>query len=178
MLTRKVYNDAQERAVRMIRQAGIRLTEEEHRKVAVHDYGFGRIEQEGLELLNLVVGERACLQVAVLFAGQTEPEHWHTSDGNEQGKEESIRVIHGTLYLFVPGEGQTDRVPRGRESVYKSRRELVLEAGQQGTIDAGERHWMQAGPEGVVMYRVTTLARDTVDKYSDSSVMRITRIVD
>ncbi|MDO8944862.1 MAG: hypothetical protein Q7U75_16900, partial [Desulfobacterales bacterium] len=55
-------------------------------------------------MLTLVQTERISVKVLALFPNQTEPEHWHPPVAGDPGKEETVRVISGTLYFFIPGE--------------------------------------------------------------------------
>ena len=97
MLTRKEFEAAQTRAAAMIRASGIHITDEETQKVEVADFGLSRLDVEGAQILTFVAAGRIAVKVVALFANQTLPEHWHPPVGDDPGKEETIRVIAGTV---------------------------------------------------------------------------------
>ncbi|MBN1671365.1 MAG: D-lyxose/D-mannose family sugar isomerase [Kiritimatiellae bacterium] len=164
----------------MIRAAGVVITEEEAGKVEVADFGLGNLHAEGAQILTFFCTERVAAKVIALFPRQTEPEHWHPRVGDDPGKEETIRVISGTLYFYVPGAGEVraGSVPAGKESCYTVRNERVMGPGDQITLEPGTRHWFQAGPEGAVLYTFSTCARDVLDGFTDPNVERQTRLDD
>ena len=180
MLTRTEHRAAQERAVAMIRAAGIAITDAEAGRVEVADFGLSRLEQEGAQILTLAATDRIAVKIIVLFAGQTLPEHWHPPVGDDPGKEETVRVVHGVLRCCVPGEPDLHEgwVPPGKEAVYTARHELLLGPGGQLTLAPGTKHWFQAGPAGAVAYSFSTVARDILDPFTDPNVQRVTRITD
>jgi D-lyxose ketol-isomerase len=180
MIRRSEYEAARERAAKLIRAAGIVLTGAEARSIEVADFGLGRLEQEGVQILTVVQTERISVKVLVLFPGQTEPEHWHPRVGDDPGKEETVRTVAGTLYFYREGEGAVSEgvLPPGKEGVYTCRREIVLRPGDQITLPPGEKHWFQARDEAVVMYSFSTVARDVLDGFTDPAIERVTRIVD
>jgi D-lyxose ketol-isomerase len=101
MITRAQQKAAQERAARIIAWSGIRITEEETNKIDVVDFGLGHLDAEGIQVLTLVQTERISVKVLVLMPNQTEPEHWHPPVGDDPGKEETIRVVCGTVsFMF------------------------------------------------------------------------------
>ena len=178
MLSRKEYDQAQARAVEMIRAAGIGITAEEAGRVEVADFGLSDLPAEGAQILTFFSTERVSAKVIALFPRQTEPEHWHPAVGDDPGKEETIRVVQGTVFFYVPGAESRERgrIPQGKEACYTVRRELVLGPGDQITLAPGTKHWFQAGDEGAVMYTFSTCARDILDQFSDPDVIRMTRI--
>ena len=179
-MTRSEYEAARERAAGLIRASGIALTNAEAESIEVADFGLGRLEKEGAQILTLVQTDRISVKVLVLFAGQTEPEHWHPRVGDDPGKEETVRVVSGTLFFYREGEGTLDPcvVPEGKAEVYTSAREIVMRPGDQVTLPPGERHWFQARGEPVVMYSFSTIARDGLDGFTDPGVERVTRVVE
>jgi D-lyxose ketol-isomerase len=178
MLTRDELREARDRAAAMMRRAGIRLTEAEIAAMDVADFGLGHLEVEGAEIVSFFNTERVSAKVIALFPGQSLPEHWHTSFGEDPGKEETLRVIEGTLRLYVPGEASipAGHIPAGKAACYTSRHEIVLRPGEQFTLAPGVKHWFQAGPEGVVMYSFSSAARDALDPFTDPAIVRVTRI--
>ena len=116
----------------------------------------------------------------MLFPGQTEPEHSHPRVGDDPGKEETVRVVSGTLFFYREGAGAVDRgtVPEGKEDVYTCRREVVMRPGDQITLPPGEKHWFQARDEAVVLYSFSTVARDVLDGFTDPAIERVTKIAE
>jgi len=180
MITRKQQEQARRRAAEMIRAAGIHITDIEANRTEVVDFGLSRLEHEGVQVLTLVQTERISIKVLALFPNQTEPEHWHPPVGSDPGKEETVRVISGTLYFYVPGENTFKEgfLVEGKEHCYTMRHELVMRPGDQVTLAPGVRHWFQAREEGVVMYSFSTIARDVMDRFTDKDIVRTTRVAD
>jgi D-lyxose ketol-isomerase len=180
MITRAELHAARSRAADLIRAAGIVLTDAEAASIEVADFGLGRLHEEGAQILTVVQTERISVKILVLFAGQTEPEHWHPRVGDDPGKEETVRVVSGTLYFYREGEGPVDAgvVPAGKSAVYTCPREIVMRPGDQVTLPPGEKHWFQARHEPVVMYSFSTIARDGLDGFTDPEVERVARVAE
>jgi len=180
MITRKEYESARRRAADLMRKAGLRISDEEEKTIEVVDFGLGRLDQEGVQVLTLVQTERISVKVLALFPFQTEPEHWHPPVENDPGKEETIRVIDGTVYFFVPGPDTLRKgfIPRGKESCYTVKNEIIMNPSSQITLEPGKKHWFQAPEGGAVMFSFSTVARDALDKFTDPNIVRITRIIE
>jgi len=180
MITIAQQAEAQRRAARMIRNAGIPITNTEAAGIEVVDFGLSRLEKEGVQVLTLVQTARISIKVLVLFPNQTEPEHWHPPVGGDPGKEETVRVIAGTVYFYIPGEDTLKQgfIVDGKDDCYTQRREVVMKPADQITLAPGEKHWFQARDEGAVMYSFSTVARDALDGFTDQRIERITKIVD
>ena len=138
------------------------------------------LEKEGVQVLTLIQTERISVKVLVLFPNQTEPEHWHPPVGDDPGKEETVRVISGIVYFYIPGEDTLKKgfIPEGKEDYYTMRKEIVMKPSDQITLAPGEKHWFQARDKGAVMYSFSTIARDALDQFTDPDIVRITKIVD
>ena len=147
--------EARERTAAMLAKAGIVLTPAERESIEVTDFGLGRLEEIGLQLVVYVNTERVCAKELVLFGGQTCPEHRHPPTDGGPGKEETFRCRRGTVHLHVEG-----------------RDELVLEPGDQQTIPPDTLHWFQAGDEGAVISEFSTRSRDELDVFSDPQIVR------
>lgn len=180
MLNRKEFNDAQKKAAEMIKKSGIKITEEEMNRIDVVDFGLSDLLKEGAQILTFFNTLRVSAKVIALFPKQTEPEHWHPAVGDDPGKEETIRVVDGTVYFYVPGEENLlhGLVPEGKEAYYTVRHEMIMKPGDQITLEPGTKHWFQAGNEGAVMYTFSTCARDVLDRFTDPNIVRETKIVD
>jgi D-lyxose ketol-isomerase len=146
--------EARERAAAMLADAGIVLTAEERETIEVADFGLGRLEETGLQLVVYVNTERVCAKELVLFPGQTCPEHRHPPFDGTPGKEETFRCRRGTVHLHVEG------------------RELVLRPGEQFTIPPDTLHWFRAGDDGAVVSEFSTQSRDELDVFSDPRIAR------
>jgi D-lyxose ketol-isomerase len=147
--------EARERAAAMLAQAGIVLTEQERDELEVADFGLGRLEEIGLQLVVYVNTERVCAKELVLFAGQTCPEHRHPPVDGEPGKEETFRCRTGSVVLFVDGHG-----------------EITLRPGDQFTIPPDTLHWFRAGEEGAIVSEFSTRSRDETDVFTDPRIVR------
>ena len=180
MLTKADYAATQNRAATMIRETGIGFSQEELEKVEVADFGLGRLDVEGAQILTLVATDRIAVKIIVLFPRQTLPEHWHPRVGEDPGKEETVRVISGVVRVYVPGDDSITEgfVPGGQEDVYTMRRELVLQPGDQITLKPGTKHWFQADESGAVMFSFSTVARDVLDGFTNPNIERVTRTQD
>ncbi len=180
MITRSECNIAQEKAFQMIRAAGIVVRDDEKDGIAVADFGLSRLLIEGAQILTFFATERISAKAIALFPNQTLPEHWHPPVGDDPGKEEIVRVVSGTLYIGLNGEDtlKESHIPEDKETVYTCRNEIVMNPGDQLTLEPGTKHWFQAGPEGTVVYSFSTCVRDILDGFTDPAIMRETKIVD
>jgi D-lyxose ketol-isomerase len=147
--------EARERAAAMLSDAGIVLSPTEREGIEVADFGLGRLEEIGLQVVVYVNTERVCAKELVLFPGQTCPEHRHPPIDGRPGKEETFRCRRGTVHLHVEGH-----------------QELVLQPGDQFTILPDTLHWFQAGSEGAVVSEFSTQSRDELDVFSDPLIVR------
>lgn len=163
----------------MIRSAGLVVSDEELERMDVADFGLGNLYREGAQIVSLFDTPKLAARIIVLFPNQAEPEHWHISSRETEGKEETLRIIQGKLYLYLPG-GNTavSTIPAGKESWYTSRNEIILNSCETITIQPGVKHWFCAGSEGVVFYTMSTTASDTTDIFSDPEIVRKTIISD
>jgi D-lyxose ketol-isomerase len=146
---------ARERAAAMLADAGIVLTLAERAQIEVADFGLGRLEELGLQIVVYVNTERVCAKELVLFPHQACPEHRHPPIGADPGKEETFRCRRGSVLLRVAGEG-----------------EVTLEPGEQYTIRPDTLHSFQAGPDGAVISEFSTQSRDELDVFSDPQIVR------
>jgi len=170
----------QELAAQFMQRAGIRLTEAEINKIDTVDFGLSHPEIEGAEILTMVQTDRISVKLMVLFPGQTLPEHWHPPVGSDPGKEETVRIVWGTVYFYIDGPDTLQKgfIVEGKEGVYTLRHELVLQPNDQLTFPPGQKHWFQAGNEGAVLYSFSSVARDVLDGFTDPAIDRATKIVD
>jgi D-lyxose ketol-isomerase len=178
MIKRSEYLRVQLQAVGMIRDAGIQLTEAEAKRVEVVDFGLSRVAIEGVQVFTLFATERISAKVLVMLPRQTEPEHWHPPVESDPGKEETIRVIAGTLNFYIPGADTLRHgwVPAEKESCYTCRHEIVMKPCDQLTLRPGTKHWFQAPESGAVFYSFSTCVRDGLDRFTDPAIVRQTKI--
>lgn len=177
-IRRSQVREAQRRALDYLNAAGIVLTDEEKERIEVAEFGLGRLEQEGLEIVVYVNTSRCCAKELVLFPHQTCPEHRHPPVDGEPGKEETFRCRWGTVYLYVPGEPTANPLAKPPSPHYTVFHEIVLKPGQQYTIMPNTLHWFQAGPEGAVVSEFSTTSRDELDIFTDPNVKRIPDIIE
>ena len=147
--------EARERTAAMLAEAGIVLTPAERERIEVADFGLGRLDEIGLQLITYVNTERVCAKELVLFPRQTCPEHRHPPVDGRPGKEETFRCRHGNVYLHVEGF-----------------EEIVLQPGEQFTIEPDTLHWFQAGDAGAVVSEFSTQSRDEADVFTDPRIVR------
>jgi D-lyxose ketol-isomerase len=180
MILSSEVKKAQKKAADFIKRAGIHITGEEINNIDTVDFGLNHLDIEGAEILTMVQTDRISVKLLVLFPNQTEPEHWHPPFGNDPGKEETVRVVWGTVFFYIDGTDTLKNgiIPHGKETVYTMRHELVLNPGDQITCLPGEKHWFQAGSGGAVLYSFSSVARDGLDGFTDSDINRITKIIE
>jgi D-lyxose ketol-isomerase len=176
MIARSQVRAAQQRALRMLRDAGIALTPAEAAQIEVADFGLDELERTGLELVVYVNTDRYCAKELVMFPGQTCPEHRHPDGRDYRGKMETFRVRRGTVFLYVPGPAAPRpqaAIPAGAEACYTARHEVVLRPGDQYTLPSDTLHWFQAGPEGAIVSEFSSTSRDESDVFTDPRIRRL-----
>lgn len=173
MLTREQYEAACSRAAGMLEKAGIAITDQERQEMQVAEYGLGRLDEVGLQLVVYLNTERCCAKELILFPGQTCPEHRHPPLPGYQGKEETFRCRAGKVFLYVPGPPSPNPqavLPVGREKYFTVWHEIELNPGQQYTLASNTLHWFQAGEEGAVVSEFSTMSLDEHDIYTDPDI--------
>jgi D-lyxose ketol-isomerase len=147
--------EARERAAAMLAQAGIELTPKEREQIEIADFGLGRLDEIGLQIVVYVNTDRVCAKELVLFPHQRCPEHRHPPFEGEPGKEETFRVRRGVVHLHVEGAG-----------------DIVLRPGDQHTIPPNTLHSFEAGDEGAIVSEFSTTSRDALDVFTDPRIVR------
>src|SRR6266487_5605027 len=107
----------------MLVEAGIVLTPHEREQIEIADFGLGRLDEIGLQIVVYVNTDRVCAKELVLFPHQRCPEHRHPPVQGQPGKEETFRVRRGTVHLNVEDAGN-----------------IVLGPGDQYTIPPNTLH--------------------------------------
>jgi D-lyxose ketol-isomerase len=147
--------EARERAAAMLTDAGIVLTPSERENIEIADFGLGRLDEIGLQIVVYVNTDRVCAKELVLFPGQGCPEHRHPPIGGEPGKEETFRVRRGVVRLHVEGVDT-----------------IVLGQGDQYTIPPNKLHSFEAGADGAIVSEFSTTSRDALDVFTDPRIVR------
>jgi len=179
MLTTAQIDAARTRAAATLADAGIVLTPGERGRIEVADFGLGRLEETGLEVVVYVNTDRYCAKELVLFPRQTCPEHRHPPSEGSPGKEETFRCRTGLVYLYVEGEPTADPACRAPDAgVHTVWHEVVLRPGEQHTIPPDTLHWFQAGDEGAVVSEFSSTSTDELDVFTDPHIRRKTVVED
>ena len=167
-------------ALEYYERAHIVLSKEESSKIEVADFGLGKVEEVGLEILTYINTDRVCAKEMVLVPHQACPEHMHVPSKNAEGKEETFRCRYGKVYLYTDDGGVSKRedvtlsvLPDTTLPVFH---ETVLLPGEQFTIMPGTLHWFAAGSEGAVISEFSTRSTDETDAFSDPRIVRIPQI--
>lgn len=175
-MTFEEYSRVKKRVLDMLEKANIILTNEEKENMEIADFGLGKIENTGLQLITYVNTQKVCAKEIVLLPNQTCPEHKHPKRKFDDGKEETFRCRFGTVYLYVEGEETKNRAvqpPEGDEQYYTVFKEIVLHPGEQYTIFPNTFHWFKAGKEGAIVTEFSTRSTDEEDVFTDPRVKRI-----
>jgi D-lyxose ketol-isomerase len=148
-------SEARERAAAMLDEAGIVLTPGERESIEIADFGLGRLEEIGLQIVVYVNTDRVCAKELVMFPRQRCPEHRHPAIEGEPGKEETFRVRRGAVHLHVDGAG-----------------DILLGPGEQYTVPPNTLHSFEAGDEGAIVSEFSTTSRDALDIFTDPGIVR------
>lgn len=171
--------EQKKKALPYYEKAGIVLTEEEKKNIEIADFGLGRVDRVGLQLVVYVNTDRVCAKEMVLLPYQVCPEHRHVPTNGADGKEETFRCRYGKVYLYTDGEGEKEKIgvplPETAVTVFH---ETVLKPGEQYTIMPGTLHWFAAGCEGAVISEFSTHSTDETDFFTDPEIVRIPEIED
>lgn len=179
MITKAQYENAKLRTMEYFSKCGIVITDDEKDRIEVADFGLGRHESVGLQILTYVNTAKVCAKELVLFPYQTCPEHRHVSTEKTDGKEETFRCRAGIVYLYVEGKpAETVQARRfwDSEDEVSVFCEVVLRPGEQYTLMPNTRHWFQAGPDGAVISEFSTTSTDETDIFTDINVERSPQI--
>jgi D-lyxose ketol-isomerase len=147
--------EARKRAAAMLDEAGIVLTPHEREHIEIADFGLGRLDDIGLQIVVYVNTDRVCAKELVLFPHQHCPEHRHPAVEGRPGKEETFRVRRGSVHLHVEGAG-----------------DILLGPGGQYTIPPNTLHSFEAGDEGAIVSEFSTTSRDALDVFTDTRIVR------
>lgn len=167
-------DEIREKYLEMYEKAGIYLTEEEKSRVSFWGYHCDN-DDIGSGGVNYFNTSRCTVWELVMLPWQTIPQHRHPPVGSYPGKEETFRCRYGSVHLFVEGERTGEikgRIPRGREEFFTVFHEIVLQQGQQYTLEPNTLHWFQGGENGCVVSEFSTVAMNGYDIYTDPLITR------
>jgi len=170
--------EARKRAAQMLADAGIAITPEELENLEVADFGLGRLEAEGLEIVVYENNDRYCAKELVLFPFQTCPEHKHPPVQGRPGKQETFRCRKGVVYLYVPGQPTASPKATPPSEFYTVFHEIVLNPGEQYTLPPETLHWFQAGPDGAIVSEFSSPSVDEADIFTDPNIKRVPVVED
>lgn len=171
-MKRSEYLSQVQKALGYYEKANIILTEEEKNRIEVADFGLGRVNEIGLQLLTYINTARVCTKEMVLLPGQVCPEHRHIPTDGREGKEETFRCRYGKVYLYVEGGNSADVSVKLPNTALTAFKEIVLLPGEQYTIMPNTKHWFIAGDEGAVISEFSTHSTDETDIFTDESITR------
>jgi|SRR5690625_4849126 len=167
--------------VSFYQKANVALTQQEIDSIDYADFSLNNIREEALNLIVYVNNNRYCAKEMVLLPNQTCPEHLHPSIGSRPGKQETFRCRWGKVYLYVEGDEKLREeeiqvsLPEKNKEYYTASKEIVLEPGDQYTIDPDTRHWFKAGSEGAVITEFSSPSDDASDIFTNPNIKRIVR---
>ncbi len=86
----------------------------------------------------------------------------------------------GQVYLYIPGTptaAPRARIPQDKKDTFTVWKEIVLNPGEQYTLQPNTLHWFQGGPEGAIVSEFSTKSRDEADVFTDQEINRMTRVL-
>jgi D-lyxose ketol-isomerase len=181
MSTSSQYASCAELAASILSSCTIPLTARELSEIVVADFGLGNVLVEGAQILTLFDTGRISGKLIVLLPHQVLPEHWHPPVGDDPGKEEVLRALGGSIRCYSGIENASipcADIPPGKESCYTCRQRVDLNAATQLVIAPGHKHWLAGGPEGGVVFSFSTCVRDVLDRFTDTTIVRTTVVVE
>ena len=178
MIRRKQVEWGRAQALCLLQRARIAVTPQEVEDMEVTDFGLDNYPQEGAQIVTLVNTRKVGYKVICLLPGQVLPEHMHTAAMGEEGKEESFRVVFGTLHLYLPGDDAPAPVPFNKEAWYTCRKERCMRVPDTLTLSPDTPHWLLGGDDGCVVYSISSWARCATDPFTNPNVIRETKIME
>lgn len=175
MITAEERADAKIRALEMLEQADIAITDKEKQEMEIADFGLGMLEQIGLEIIVYVNCDKYCAKELILFPGQTCAEHRHPPRGSYPGKQETFRCRWGEVYLYMEGQPRPNPKVKApvREEYFTVWNEVILKPGQQYTLPPDTLHWFRAGDQGAIVSEFSSPSDDESDIFTDPGIKRV-----
>jgi len=175
-MKREKVKKNRDRAVQMLKKAGISITREEKGNMEVADCGLNDIDRLGLQAIVYVNTNRYCAKEIILFPRQMFPEHSHPPiDAKNPGKQETFRCRWGKLFLYVEGNPTPDpkaEVPETYRPYLTAWKEIILNPGDQYTLSPSTKHWFQAGEKGAIVSEFSSTSIDEKDVFTDPRIQR------
>jgi D-lyxose ketol-isomerase len=183
MIKRAEYEQARRWAWDFVRGTGIPLRDEDFAGMDVADVGLSELAASGLQILTLAATDWVGAKLLVLRPNQFFPQHRHppSLDGSYPGKTEIFRGHHGLAWLYTEGEPTPQpRVlpPAHRRQWCTAAHQVRLGPADQYVAPPNTWHWFMAGPEGAIVWSISSRVTDAADQFTDPQVVRQTRIVD
>ena len=175
MISKEQFEAARTKATEMLKSAGIAFTQKEFENFEIADMGLNDLQQIGLELITYENNDRYCAKELILFPYQTCPEHRHPEINGKPGKRETFRVRKGVVYLYVSGPATANikaKIPKGYEPYFTAFHEIVLNAGEQYTLEPNTLHWFQGGENGAIVSEFSSTSFDELDIFTDPNIKR------
>lgn len=183
MISRTEHDRFRDTAWRMLKASGIALRDHEISQIEVADFGLSRLGEVGAGIMTFEANDWVSVKVLVLTPWQLEPQHRHppSLDGTYPGKTEVLRCQWGRLLHYH--EGPPSPHPQARPAASDRPHltvwhETVLDAGEQLVLKPNTWHWFQAGPEGAVVWTISSKVTDSADQWQDPRIVRKTVITD
>jgi D-lyxose ketol-isomerase len=179
-MKRQDVERARKRAAVLLKKAGVAITPRERARMEVADFGLGRPDIFGFEIVGYENNDRYCAKEIILFPRQTCPEHRHPPLSYlNPGKQETFRCRFGEVYLYIAGP-PTRRpkavLPVDDKKYFTAWREIALKPGGQFTLPPDSLHWFQAGDKGAVLSEFSSMSTDENDVWTDPRIKRVLKI--
>ena len=152
------------------------ITPKEIELMEATDFGLNDFENIGISVVIYVNTKKVCTKELYLLPYQICPQHVHPNKGDVDGKEETFRCRSGMVYIYVEGEKAENiaaKIPDKYKDKFTVFKEIILEAGQQYTLQPNTIHWFQGGPEGAILSEFSTHSDDKSDIFYDKNINRI-----
>lgn len=180
MLSKEEWGRARKWVWKFVSEAGIPLQEEEFDRIEVTDLDLNELELTGLQILTLADTEWLGAKLLILQPDQFFPQHRHPPSPKDRypGKTELLRGQYGCGYAYVSGKPTPHpavRPPLHRMKYCTVRYEVRLLPGDQLICPPNTWHWFQAGPEGAILWSLSSRVTDAEDQFLDPEVIRQTK---
>lgn len=126
------------------------------------DFGLGRFTEVGMAGIFWVNNERDSYfgHEIYLLPGQRITEHAHVKTAAAGPKMEAWQCRHGSCYLYsegTPTPGVEKDIPETDKPYWIAKTRKLITPGEVGQLEVAEsKHWMMAGPEGVIVTEYAT----------------------
>jgi len=175
MISAKQKTEYSEKVLGYLSKINVVLADKEKENIEIADFGLGRLEEIGLQIITYINTDKYCAKELILMPNQICPEHRHPNTESSQGKQETFRCRWGQVYLFIPGEptpSPKGHPPNDKIQYFTAKKQIILNPGEQFTIPSDTLHWFQAGPEGSVISEFSMTSDDEADIFTDPEIKR------